>query len=180
MPTITAHVKVDLGPLIEFKSELAMGLHATSGNNHIRKAFKQWAARYRGFIQERFDTYSKGGGDWPPLKNKRKRGSKDKASILRDTGTLFAALAPVFQRKPGSIQEDIEYGIRVGYGGPSKHPSGNATIADIASFHQTGAGFLPVRKIIVEPEPHVLVAMAGDMQRAINNMLKGTGNQSKK
>lgn len=177
MITISATVKVDLGPLIEFKSLFAADMRA-NGSGQIRKAFKQWAARYRSFIQERFDLYSKGGGDWPPLKHARRRGKKDKASILRDTGTLYAALSPTFQKKPGALQEDIDFGIRVGYGGPGRHANGgSATVADIAGFHQIGAGYLPVRKIIVEPSADVLAKMADDMNNALGTMLKATNNQ---
>lgn len=176
MITISATVRVDLGPLAEFKAHFEGDLrHA--GNGPVRKAFKQWAARYRSFIQERFVLFSRGGGDWPPLKHPRRRGNKDKAAILRDTGTLFAALSPTFQKKPGALQEDIDFGIRIGYGGPGRYANGGAaTVADIAGFHQVGAGFLPVRKIIVEPSVNVLEQMAGDMNRALGTLLKDTKN----
>ena len=36
--------------------------------NAIQDAFKQWALRYRSAMQLRFNTNSRGGGEWPPLK----------------------------------------------------------------------------------------------------------------
>jgi hypothetical protein len=87
---------------------------------------------------------------------------------------MFTALSPTFTNKPGSLEQDIQYGIRVGYGGPQRHstggPGGTATIADIASFHQNGAGRLPQRQIIVPPPSHVITKMGEDMQRAIDKL----------
>lgn len=94
-----------------------------------------------------------------------------KASILRDMGILFAVLSPTFSGKPGQLEQNIPYGIRVGFGGPHKHASGgSATIADIASFHNNGEGFLPKREIIVEPTANVTAAMATDMERALKKL----------
>jgi hypothetical protein len=97
-------------------------------------------------------------------------------SILRDTGTLLAALLPTFQGVPGSLEEMIDGGIRVGYGGPGAHPKGKATIADIASFHQIGSGRLPRRPIIVATPAPVKAAMAADMEKALAQIAKDTGN----
>lgn len=249
--TVNATVKINLKPLQQFQNEINNQLNGTS-QGPITKAFKQWGVRFRSYLKERFDTYSKGGGDWPPLAESTKlqrrgpRGSsKSKAdgrakagklrkrinklgqqlvnlnrkpakrgktiktanrrkkileqikkaklsfkknkslkgrkfAILRDTGTLFAALSPTFTNKPGSIEENIPGGIRVGYGGTHSYPKGKgkgkgkskATIADIASFHQEGKGRLPVRKIIVPPTKPIIDAMENDMQRAINSIIK--------
>lgn len=185
---ITATVKVDLKPLIQFRKNVDQDLRSggqQSGGSPIANAIKQWAVRYRAYIQERFYNYSLGGGDWPPLKIstiRARRGRKVKrgrskiglsAAILRDTGTLFNALSPEFVNKPGAIQEDIPFGVRVGYGGPgtyTKKHKGNATIADIANFHQIGAGHLPIREIIVPPSEHVIELMQQDMERALTKM----------
>lgn len=241
MSAIETSVVIDLSGLKQFNQEINDQLqHRSQGP--ITKAFKQWGAIYRSFIKERFDIFSRGGGDWPPLAqstmlarrgpagskkskvdarkkagqlrkrinkltkrlssmkpakrgktikaaNTRKRiveqikrakesfkknkdMSKRKFAILRDTGTLFAALSPVFVNKPGSIEETIPYGINVGYGGNSSHPKGKATVADIANFHQIGAGHLPVRKIIVSPPAPVIEAMTTVMQRAVDTLNK--------
>jgi hypothetical protein len=93
-------------------------------------------------------------------------------SILRDTGTMFLALTPVFANKPGALQEDIPFGVRVGYGGPGMHPQGKATIADIASFHQAGGRGRPKREIIVPPDQHTVELMSGDVDRALAKMAR--------
>lgn len=143
----------------------------------LRKVYKQWAARMRGFLQERFDTFSKGGGDWAPLavstikgRRKGKKKSKKGPTILRDTGILFAALQPEFVGTPGAVEEDVPFGVMVGYGGPAPHGDGPVSIAEIAGFHQLGGPNLPRREIIVDPSPSVLTSMAGDMERALRTL----------
>lgn len=180
MTDVNAHVDIDLSGLIKFDRAIKRQLQG-SGHGHIRDAIKKWGLRYRSWAQERFDTSSKGGGKWPPLKPStirrrrtgKRQGKYGATSILRDTGVLFKVLTPTFQGTPGSIEEDIPFGIRVGYGGPSKHPNGSVTVADIASFHQKGAGFLPERKIIVDPIDKVVDQMGRDMvigiQRELND-----------
>lgn len=131
-----------------------------SGGGHVRTAFTQWALRYRSFLQLRFDRFSRGGGDWPALKSR-------KGSILRDTNTLYTALTPSLSPPPGSVNKKIEYGVEVGYEGSDSHPHG-PTIAQLAYWHQTGAGNLPVREIIVPPDRSTVRGMVDDMQRAID------------
>ena len=218
-----ATVKIKLTRLEKYRTQVKADLN-NQANGPVRKAMKQWGVRYRSFAQERFDAFSKGGGDWPPLapstiarrraaqssrkkpkpskelgavesfvkfvggtsksssgsnekpapkKRKSKKPAKKgdrKVSILRDLGVLFAVLAPTFASKPGSLEVQRPFGITVGYGGPSKHGSGSVTIADIASFHQVGAGHLPQRKIIVAPPVNVTALMAQDMQRALRTL----------
>lgn len=171
-------VTIDLKPLKRFQRQLKNDLRG-SGQGPVRAAMKQWGARYRAFVQRRFKRNSRGGGGWPPLAAstiRRRRGKRSKVAILIDTGTLFRALDPVFNRKPGQIQEDIPFGVRVGYGGPGQHPSGKLTVADIAEFHQKGGGHLPQRKIIVPPDANTTAAMRRDMERALKRMIDSTGN----
>lgn len=101
-----------------------------------------------------------------------------KPSILRDTGLLFGALAPIFVGAPGALQQRIKFGIRVGYGGPQRHAvdansKGAATIADIASFHQLGnLPRMPQREIIVSPPLPVVDKMEADMFSALDKLAK--------
>ena len=188
---IETTVKVDLSGLKRFQRVIEEDLRRRA-NGPIRRAIRQWGARYRSFAQQRFVTFSRGGGDWKDLadstKARRRAGRKGKRTkkgrkgvegaatgtfaILRDTGTLLAALAPVFSSKPGQLQQDIPFGVRVGYGGPGRHPRGKVTIADIASFHQEGFGNLPARKIIVPPDAPTMDRMAGDMERGLATLTK--------
>lgn len=179
----TQHVKVDLKGLIRYRQTVEADLRG-SGSGPVRGALRQWGARARAYWQERFDKNSRGGGDWPPLsvrtmarRRKARKGARGKPrqfSILRDTGTMFAALVPDFQRKPGQLQQDIAFGVKVGYGGPHRHPKGKATIADIASFHQEGKGNLPAREIILALPGSVTQQMAGDMGRALERLARDT------
>ena len=164
---------IDLSGLKKFRRVVAQDLR-NSSNGPIRAAMKQWASRYRGFIQSRFIRYSRGGGDWPALKQKRKRGALAKVAILRDTGTLLTALDPTFSRKPGALEKNESFGIRVGYGGPGAHPKAPFTVATLAEIHHLGLGRMPKRTLIVPPSQSVLKGMAGDMQRAMTRLGKGT------
>jgi hypothetical protein len=181
------YVKVNLLSLAQFREAIAADLRLRA-NGPIRQCLHQWAAVYRAAMQDRFDRYSKGGGDWPGLAESTKRrrrgprkGHKGERSftILRDTGTLFAALTPAWQGKPGAIQRDTPFGIRVGYGGPHKYVKGATppSIADIASFHQNGGGRLPKREIIVNPESATYEKMLALMEAAVAKLAKDTGNQ---
>jgi hypothetical protein len=97
------------------------------------------------------------------VKTKRPEPKKElaaqKVSILIDKGMLFAALAPTAGIGQGALEAATTRGIRLGYGGPMKHPDGGVTLADIASFHQSGSDHLPQRKIIVEPDSTTLELM---------------------
>lgn len=190
---ISATVNVDLSGLNQFRDSVERQLKGEAGP--ISNCLKLWAVRYRSYAQLRFDTFSKGGGNWRALaastikarrsgKTKRKgfssladkRGklvsATKQVAILKDTGLLFAALQPVFIGTPGALEETIEFGIRVGYGGPMRHGSGGrATIADIASFHQNGAmPRMPAREIIVAPPASLLETMAKDMDKALQEL----------
>lgn len=142
------------------------------GRGPIEKGFKQWGAVYRSFASERFDTYSKGGGNWKPLSPqtiaRRRKGSGTGlvAAILVDTAILKNALAPNLI-KPGRFDEKIKGGIRVGYGGPDKHKGSTFTIARLARMHHEGKGRLPKREIIVEPDHKTVVKMIDVMEVAI-------------
>ena len=171
-------VKVDLRGLEKFDEIINKDLRK-GGNGPIRAAMKQWAARYRGFVQRRFVKFSRGGGDWQPLKNKRRRGKKGKAALLRDTNTMFAALDPQFQRKPGQLQKDVPFGIKVGYGGGGSHPISSLSVTKLAELHQTGEGNLPARQMIVEPDQQTVKGMAADMQRAMGKLAQGTINAAR-
>lgn len=164
---------------VKFNIEPLKRLIRTMGRMNTTPIFKKWAFRYRSFVQHRFDRFSKGGGNWPSLspltiarRRKGKRKGKGRVAILRDTGTLLTALTPSFQRLPGQLQQIVTDGVRVGIGGPARHPGGAATIADIASFHQTGEGHLPVREIIVKPDTATINGMVSDVVNEAKRIVK--------
>ncbi len=157
-------VKVDLRPLIALKNMFALA------SPRRRKIFKQWAFVYRTFVRRRFDTYSRSMGNWPSLSPKtiarrrtgpRARRIGRRTTMLRDTGTLYAALSPRFKGSPGALEQMVSDGVLVGFGGEARHPTGRATIADIATFHDEGKGHLPQRQIIVDPDTKALDRMRG-------------------
>ena len=134
----------------------------------MNKTLTQWAVRYRSWAQQRFNSFSRGGGNWKPLAPstiKRRRGAGKMVSILRDIGLLFGALAPAFQNAPGQFEARGPWRVEVGYGGNHKYPNGNVTIADIASFHHFGTSRIPKREIIVDPPSTLVQQMREDARR---------------
>lgn len=163
MTTLSSKLTLNIEPLRQFKAEVARGIR--SGSGEIGKVYRKWAVRYRGYIQERFDRFSKGGGDWAPLK------SRD-GSILRDTNTLFAALNPVFTGNAGALERIVAGGILVGFGGSATHANGDATVAQIAAWHNEGAGFNPQRTIIVDADRALIRDFTKDMETGLERIRK--------
>ncbi len=117
------HVKVNLGALRRFESRLAGDLRGRA-SGPIRDALLKWGARYRGFAQERFDKFSKGGGNWAPLSKRtlnmrRDRGRKafyidktgrrrrSKRRIKRGASSLVSQ-RPAILRDTGSLFNALE------------------------------------------------------------------------
>lgn len=194
-----SRVRVNLRPL----KRLADGIKSLSlqARGPFRIMLAQWSRRYRSFARQRFDRYSKGGGNWQPLafsttqrKGRKKRKSKAVATasslaldsgvlvpaaglgrrvtLLRETGTLFRVLAPRIGQ-PGQLEKPIRYGVRVGYGGPAPHPRAKVSVATLAEWHQTGAGRLPKREIIVDPDKRTIDGMARDTVKAMGKAYDG-------
>ena len=71
-------VRVDLGSL-PAATKLLGGMNTVPPPPRIAQMFNQWGKRYEAFIRRRFNTFSRGGGDWPPLAKStvdRRRGPK--------------------------------------------------------------------------------------------------------
>ncbi|HOM61924.1 MAG TPA: hypothetical protein PLP49_10895 [Anaerohalosphaeraceae bacterium] len=164
------------------------------GQEEWEDCWKKWGLYYRSEMKERFDIYSKGGGDWAPLKpstiyrrrhgkgGRYKRGKKaylkalatggGQVSILRDTGTLFNALSPTLG-KLGQRQDIYKNGVGVGFADVPHPRGGTATIAQIASYHQTGGKHLPKREILVEPNDTTKLQMVRYAEQTMQKLLKG-------
>lgn len=154
-------------------------LLATDGKL-VQQILDGFSAIYRGFLARRYGEFSRGGGDWPPLaketikarRRKRKAGGE---KILIDTAILKnavsiqtgASLTPKFGpggRNEVSISRRM---VTIGFSGATH--SGKGTVEEIAEAHQTGAGYLPVREIIVEPDEKTM----GQMVRMAENTIQG-------
>lgn len=150
----------------------------------LRPVFKQWGIRYLAWIRRLFYIKSRGGTvegvTWKALspvtiRNRRSRrvrgakGQKSRYAILVDRlGTIPKAMVP-FQS--GNIFKYIEGGVRVGFGGSASHPDGRATIANIARWHNIGAGRrLPKRQILHMPNTTLTGKMMNDLKRGIDRI----------
>lgn len=160
-------VKVDLRGLRKFESTVKK-LSSPGSGSPLRRAMIQWGAIYRSEMQERFVRNSSGGGDWPPHAASTRKRRGPQALILRDTGVLLMAFNPRFQGNPGALQKDIPFGVRVGFGGNKKHPKAKIPVAQLAQWHQIGAGALPIRTLVVNPSKKTIIKMAKVAQRALS------------
>lgn len=141
-----------------------------------REVAGAWSIIYRAFTRMRFFKLSRGGGDWPPLKastlrQRRKGKGEGTAAILRDTGALFASLQPDLGTG-GLIQsEPRPLGFTAFLGGGQTYQSG-PTLAEVATWHHTGAGNLPVREILVQPAPPTIAQMGRKAKEIMVKFLK--------
>lgn len=164
---MAASVKLRVRGLRRLQREAAR----SSNSKPIDTMLKQWGKRYLAFTKRRFQKQSGGGGVWPDLaeSTKRQRRGSGQYKILQDK--LRSLVKALTIGAPGNLF-DIKRGrIRVGFGGPARHPDGFATIADIARFHQTGKGHLPKREIIVEPDAGTVRGMNRDTQKALKKLV---------
>ncbi len=149
----------------------------------LKRRFYAPVARARRFERDGFETD-------PARQAKRLRAARAKArktekafaagkykvAILIDTGTLRSALDPEFHGLPGQLQQEIPFGIRVGYGGPHAHPEGKGvTVADVAMFHDQGGpnGRPPKRSIIVPPDDRTVQRMAAVLRDKLMEAMGG-------
>jgi len=169
------HKQVNTNPIRKLYKVLAA---VGSGSSHprVREMYKTWTRIYRTYIHERFQTYSRGGGDWPPLA-KRTVDRKKSSLILIETRTLINAVDPGKYNAPGSYARQQGQGIVIGYGGSVVHPtaakSGRSfTIAQIAEFHHDGGPRLPRRRIIVGPDRETVLAVTKEVNLTMRDLIR--------
>ena len=176
-------IKIDYSRIFSIKKEIDIKNQGSLGNGEFDKVLKKWSARYVDFTKRRYKEQSGGGGEWPKLKRKRKRGKKKSAKILIDTGTLMRAITPKISTSGAWITRKIQQGkstiLRIGYGAQGKHPSG-VGLQEIAHFHQTGAGNLPIRQIIVTPSTEIVEAMGNDYLKAVKKVKREERHQKRR
>ncbi len=154
---------IDLKPLDTFVKGIDKGIKTPSFGSPIGKMFKRIGTVYLAFIRKRFVAFSSGAGNWKPIeergrdkranakreaKGKKRKGSK----ILRDTGVLLGALSI---GAAGNLFKRIKGGVRVGFSDSVQHDDEtDATIRDIAVYHDEGTDIIPQREILAEPSPN--------------------------
>jgi hypothetical protein len=162
-------VTTDVSGIEKFERLVQSGLDNSNKSSPTRVMFVRWATRWRAFHERRFVKASRGGGTWQALSiatvaGRRQGGGSGSAAILRDTGTLFGALGS--SNAPGALEKHDTDVVFVGYKEGSQHSSG-ISIAQLARWHQTGAGNLPSREIVVEPDNRTTKGFATDANDAL-------------
>lgn len=190
-PTIRGSVYIDLTGLDEALRTLLI-YHRKAPQ--LAEMLQKWEARYSAFVLQRFERFSRGGGDWAPLaestKKRRRRGAgrRDltRTSILIDSGTMrnsidFKASGPFeawrYTYQGAYLWEMVGEGVELSLNGPARYPDGTS-VADVIRFHDKGGPRLPQRRIIVPPDEATLAAMTADAQQAYTEMINATSNIS--
>lgn len=135
--------------------------------------YQKWlyriARRLRSFWFNRFDRFSRGGGNWRSTKRRRNSRGRNRSKILRKTQTLIRALSPIMRGLPGQWERIKGNSIETGYGGSARHPEAKMTVLRLASIHDGGLGIVPQRKIIVQPNAETRKLMIGDAERILKD-----------
>lgn len=160
MPT-----RIDLTGLGRFKKYLSRR------PGPIKQALSEWGHIYESFIRRRFVKYSRGGGDWQPLKPATVL-AKGNAIILRDTDLLFKSLKPEIKSitglKPGA---KLKATIRVP--GNAAYDTG-VTVGDVLIWHQYGTSRMPQREVIVSPDSTTKHLMGERLKKGIVQAIGAT------
>lgn len=162
----------------------------TPGLDRMRKAIKNnprlsssivnaWSIIYRAYIRQRFLRLSRGGGEWPPLKQStikaRRKGKGDGSpAILRDTGALMASLQPSLGTGGLIQQTPRPLGFTAFLGGGGTYKSG-PTLTQVATWQHEGAGRLPARPILVQPDATTIDRMGQVGLRIVTDELNSQG-----
>ena len=132
------------------------------------KWLRRAAQRYRRQLYDRFDRFSRGGGNWRSTKRRRGTRGRNRPRILRKTNTLIRALSPVFRGLAGQWEKIRGNSIETGYGGSARHPEANMTVLSLARIHNDGQGIVQ-RQIIVRPDSQTRQLMIQDGERILKN-----------
>lgn len=125
------------------------------------------ARRLSRWQQNRFISFSAGGGDWAKLAastilRKTRRGvASNPEWILREYDELFTSFG--FRNINGALV--------VGITNNKSHPRGSTTFV-IARVHQGGLGRVPVRRIVILPPKGILKQMNSDIRAEYNKIIR--------
>lgn len=159
-------VNLNLNPIRKYRQGLRAEI---DGRGKADDLLSTWGRRYLAFLREKFRVNRSGGGSWPPLKEETVKHAKGRIGILYLTGAIFNALRP---NQPGNRFQKIGFGIRVGVGGPARHPGTNLTIAQLAMIHNDGKGNVPKRQILYVPDRILMRVMRGDTKRTMARLAR--------
>lgn len=157
---ITAKVDVRLRGLTALRNELA------SPRGPVRRALLSWELTYRAFALRRFDRFSRGGGDWPKLKEATRR-RKRSSAILVDHRELRLGLQSGIGRLTGTGTS-----LRLGFTRKTRHRRAKMSIAALATIHDLGLGVVPRRRILAQPDRPTRTRMAADVKKAALEVLR--------
>jgi hypothetical protein len=122
----------------------------------MREAFHRAGIAYTAYLRRRYLRNAKGGGGWPPLAPSTLRGKRPDPGILIRSGRLLRSLNLA---SPDHVRRVTASGLRIGSSVP------------YLRFHETGAGRLPVRRVIVPPDAPTRAKMDAELDRGVQKMV---------
>lgn len=140
-----------------------------SSSSYTRELLNAWAKIYLAFLQRRFRTNARGGGEWKAIEDatKKRKGSNQ---ILIEIGKLFRAL------QLGAAGNDVlispaTLSVLIGYS--DANHSGSLSFRQLGTFHQEGQGNNPVREIFIPPDQKTMKQMVRAAQIAFDRATRG-------
>lgn len=138
-----------------------------SGEGPIVEVVEASFETYRKFIVDRFDRFSRGGGNWKKLKPSTVK-RKGHNRILVDTKFLRLHLLESIR-----VLKRIGKKLIVGFESTVVHPNSKLTIEELENIHDQGLGSSPKRKILIKPDDETKRTQAQKIRQVITDFLNG-------
>jgi hypothetical protein len=138
-----------------------------SGDGPVVEVMDASFVPYRQFIVDRFDRFSRGGGNWKqntPARRRRKGHNK----ILVDTRFLRLKLLESIR-----ILKRVGKKLIVGFESTVVHPNSKLTIEELENIHDQGLGSNPKRQILVKPDGETKLKQSSRIRQVITDFLNG-------
>lgn len=137
----------------------------------LEGVFKAMDRIYRAFVRLRWRTFSRGGGNWKPLRP-RTIARKGHARILFDTELAYDSVSPEFE-EVFSIKPDkrTQFKADVTFGSKKQYPSG-ITVNEVMGYHQEGTDNMPARPVLVSPDLRTKKSMEKKCKELITKYLR--------
>lgn len=136
----------------------------------LQKALRSWSTAYSAFIVNRFNTFSRGGGNWRPLAEGTIR-SKRSSAILVDRGQLKTGLRTIVGIN--RIETMSSTRVVMTFVKGKRHRSG-LDLAKLATIHHMGLGAVPKRPILATPDAATKTRMSAAIATAVRKIINGS------
>ena len=144
----------------------------TKDGRPVYRLLREWIRIYRRWLYDRFVKFSRGGGNWPDLKPGTKAAKTRQGfgtEILIRTRVLEEQFSPVSRTQIISARQ----GAVIRFGAGKTYPDGTP-VEDVIRWHNDGAGNLPVRELLPDPDASVVRDMVKIAEQEMQDEIDGT------